>query len=92
MIEGMGTEGLVLDATIRCPHCGAEKLESMPANACVHYYECSSCRTLIRPKPTRYFLAHGADPKVQNDEGKTAIGLAADQGRAAILKLLKGQS
>ena len=40
---------------------------------------------------TRYFLAHGADPKAQNDEGKSAIGLAADQGNAAILKLLKGQ-
>ena len=40
---------------------------------------------------TRYFLAHGADPKVQNDEGKSAIGLAADQGSTDILKLLKGQ-
>jgi ankyrin repeat protein len=40
---------------------------------------------------TRYFLAHGADPKVQNDEGKSAIGLAAEQGNHAILKLLKGQ-
>jgi ankyrin repeat protein len=40
---------------------------------------------------TQYFLAHGADPKLQNDEGKSAIGLAADQGSAAILKLLKGQ-
>jgi ankyrin repeat protein len=40
---------------------------------------------------TRYFLAHGADPKVQNDEGKSPIGLAADKGNAAILKLLKGQ-
>jgi ankyrin repeat protein len=40
---------------------------------------------------TRYFLAHGADPKLQNDEGKSAIGLAADQGSAAVLKLLKGQ-
>ena len=40
---------------------------------------------------TRYLLAHGADPKLQNDEGKSAIGLAADQGSAAILKLLKGQ-
>ena len=40
---------------------------------------------------TRYFLAHGADPKVQNDEGKSAIGLAAEEGNHAILKLLKGQ-
>ncbi|HEV8266242.1 MAG TPA: ankyrin repeat domain-containing protein, partial [Gemmatimonadales bacterium] len=29
---------------------------------------------------TRYLLAHGADPKLQNDAGKSAIGLAADQG------------
>ena len=40
---------------------------------------------------TRYLLAHGADPKQQNDEGKSAIGLAAEAGEAAILKLLKGQ-
>jgi ankyrin repeat protein len=39
----------------------------------------------------RYFLAHGADPKIQNDEGKSSIGLAAEQGSADILKLLKGQ-
>ncbi len=39
----------------------------------------------------RYFLAHGADPKLQNDEGKSAIGLAADQGSDELLKVLKGQ-
>lgn len=39
----------------------------------------------------RYFLAHGADPKLQNDEGKSAIGLAADQGSTDILKVLKRQ-
>ena len=38
---------------------------------------------------TRYLLAHGADPKLQNDEGKSAIGLAADKGNADVLKLLK---
>lgn len=40
---------------------------------------------------TRYFLAHGADPKVQNDEGKSAIGLAAEQGSTDLLKVLKAQ-
>ncbi|SRR6266567_5861374 len=39
---------------------------------------------------TRYLLAHGADPKQQNDDGKSAIGLAADKGNQDILKLLKG--
>ncbi len=40
---------------------------------------------------TRYLLAHGADPKVQNDAGKSAVGLAAEQGSQDILKVLKGQ-
>jgi ankyrin repeat protein len=39
---------------------------------------------------TRYLLAHGADPKQQNDDGKSAIGLAAEKGNQDILKLLKG--
>jgi len=40
---------------------------------------------------TRYLLAHGADPKQTNDAGKSAIGLAAEEGSVEILKLLKGQ-
>ena len=41
---------------------------------------------------TRYLLAHGADPKQQNDAGKSAIGLAAEakQHSVELLKLLKG--
>ncbi len=35
-------------------------------------------------------LARGADPKAQNDAGKSPIVLAADKGNAAMLKLLKG--
>jgi ankyrin repeat protein len=40
---------------------------------------------------TRYLLTHGADPKIQNEKGKSAIGLAADEGHLEILKLLKRQ-
>ena len=40
---------------------------------------------------TRYLVAHGADPKLQNDDGVSAIGLAAKEGRHDMLKLLKGQ-
>jgi len=39
---------------------------------------------------TRYLVAHGADPRLQNDEGKSAIGLAADKGFGEVLKVLKG--
>ena len=42
---------LILDATIRCPACGLEKLETMPMDACVHFYECTNCHALVRPKP-----------------------------------------
>ena len=38
---------------------------------------------------TCYLLAHGADPRQQNDAGKSAIGLAAERGNVEILKLLK---
>lgn len=38
---------------------------------------------------TRYLLAHGADPKLQNDDGKSALDLA--EGNGAILKLLAGR-
>lgn len=40
----------------------------------------------------RYLLAHGADPRAQNDAGKSAIGLAADGGHVEILKVLKSSS
>jgi ankyrin repeat protein len=36
-----------------------------------------------------YLLAHGADPRLQNDEGKSAIGLAAEKGSIELLKILK---
>jgi ankyrin repeat protein len=39
---------------------------------------------------TRYLLAHGADPKQQNEAGTSAIGIAAEKGQVEILKLLKG--
>jgi len=40
-----------LQATIRCPHCHFERLEPMPTDACVHFYECTRCHVLLRPKP-----------------------------------------
>ena len=38
----------------------------------------------------KLLLARGADPKAQNDAGKSAIGLAADRANVEMLKLLKG--
>src|SRR6266516_2660502 len=41
----------VLTASLTCPHCGHKKTETTPTNACLHFYECSACGTVLRPKP-----------------------------------------
>ncbi len=41
----------VLTATLTCPHCEHEKSETMPTNACAHFYQCTGCGTILRPKP-----------------------------------------
>ena len=42
---------IVLTATVTCPNCGHQKAETMPTNACVHFYECTGCGTVLHPKP-----------------------------------------
>lgn len=40
-----------LQSIIKCPACGFEKDERMPQDACVFFYECENCKTMIKPKP-----------------------------------------
>lgn len=40
-----------LTSTIRCPYCGFEKMESMPMDACVYFYDCAGCGRNLSPKP-----------------------------------------
>lgn len=37
-------------STITCPKCGTQHLETMPTDACLHFYECPACHTLLSPK------------------------------------------
>lgn len=39
-----------LQSTLTCPVCGFSKTETMPMEACVRFYECPNCHTLLRPK------------------------------------------
>lgn len=39
------------ESAITCPNCGTAKLEQMPADACLYFYECTGCVALLRPKP-----------------------------------------
>jgi len=61
----------VLTATVTCPHCGHEKTETMPTNACVHFYECTGCGMVLRPKPGDccVFCSYGSSrcPPCQNE-------------------------
>lgn len=37
-------------ATLHCPECGHSAREAMPANACLYFYRCKGCGTLLRPQ------------------------------------------
>ncbi|MDA1089494.1 MAG: GDCCVxC domain-containing (seleno)protein [Proteobacteria bacterium] len=34
---------------LTCPECGHKKTEEMPTDACQFFYECESCKTLLKP-------------------------------------------
>ena len=40
---------IVLDSVLTCPHCGFATRETMPTDACLFFYECSHCKTMLRP-------------------------------------------
>src|SRR5215469_3213927 len=42
---------VLLESVLVCPVCGFAKQEKMPTEACQFFYECSNCKTLLRPKP-----------------------------------------
>src|SRR5574341_2445027 len=44
---------MILSATVTCPNCRHQATEEMPANACVHFYQCSACRTVLRSEERR---------------------------------------
>jgi len=41
---------IVLDSVIKCPECGFEKEETMPTDSCLFFYECTNCKSLLKPK------------------------------------------
>ncbi|MEE9214148.1 MAG: GDCCVxC domain-containing (seleno)protein [Thermodesulfobacteriota bacterium] len=39
-----------LESVIKCPKCGFEKEEVMPTDSCLFFYECTNCKTLLKPE------------------------------------------
>jgi hypothetical protein len=40
---------VVLQSTVTCPNCGHVAEETMPTDACQWFYECPSCKAVLRP-------------------------------------------
>lgn len=55
---------VTLVATITCPECGHASTETMPEDACVHFFECPHCGTLLKPQAGEccVFCSYGTAP------------------------------
>ena len=63
----------VLESTITCPRCGARKLERMPTDACLFFYDCTGCGARLKPQAGDccVFCSYGSVkcPPVQEAQG-----------------------
>lgn len=53
-----------MTSELTCPKCGAHHIEAMPTDACIYFYECANCGTVLRPKPGDccVFCSYGSLP------------------------------
>jgi hypothetical protein len=49
--QGYAVSDVILESVLTCPHCGSAQQETMPTDACQFFYECASCKALLKPKP-----------------------------------------
>ena len=40
---------IITDSNLTCPECDHQELLEMPTNACQWFYECTACKTLLKP-------------------------------------------
>ncbi len=54
----------VLESHIACPRCGHREGEEMPTDACLWFYDCKGCGTVLRPRPGDccVFCSYGTVP------------------------------
>jgi len=43
------TETIELNSTITCPECEHVSTEKMPTDACQFFWECPSCKSVVKP-------------------------------------------
>lgn len=42
-------ENTANNSTLTCPDCGFQKIEEMPVDSCIFFWNCESCNTLHKP-------------------------------------------
>jgi hypothetical protein len=59
-----GVKAPVLESTITCPVCCHQRTETMPTDACLFFYKCEGCGTVLRPQPGDccVFCSYGSVP------------------------------
>ncbi|AUD00894.1 GDCCVxC domain-containing (seleno)protein [Spirosoma pollinicola] len=40
---------ILTSSILTCPVCKASHTENMPTDACMYFYECQSCHSVLRP-------------------------------------------
>ncbi|MCB1907979.1 MAG: hypothetical protein KDH15_11450 [Rhodocyclaceae bacterium] len=55
---------IVRESVLTCPLCGHAKVETMPTDMCLWFYECEGCHALLRPAPGDccVFCSYGSVP------------------------------
>lgn len=60
-------------SVITCPACGHSQKEQMPTDACQYFYECGSCKEVLKPLlgDCCVYCSYGTVPcpPVQQDKG-----------------------
>jgi hypothetical protein len=56
--------GMAQISALRCPACGVESPAEMPDDACLFFWECPACHTIVRPKAGDccVFCSYGREP------------------------------
>jgi len=42
---------VILVSTLTCPECGAATREEMPQDACQYFFDCPTCKAVLKPQP-----------------------------------------
>jgi hypothetical protein len=60
---------------ITCPECGFSIEEEMPTNICQFFYECKSCKSLLKPLPGDccVYCSYGSAPCPPIQENKGCV-------------------